>query len=631
MNRSIPKELKLNGKWVVRDGKVPYNPLTLKKARANDVGSFADYDMAYEVFNNNSQFDGIGLGLFDNLYAIDIDHCIVDGMAKDYAVYIVEAFSSYTEISPSGAGLHIIGYISGFPFDKEKYYINNQKQHIEVYISGVTAKYITITGNRFNDYELSICEHDTMLKFLEHYMKKDVMNMPFSNPITSKSEGDYLSLGLAKDSKLKRFYDGERVLTDKSESENDLSFMSKLMYWCNNDSGKAVSAFLNSPYTAKKDEYHKQKIQRNDYMQGLVKSAVQNSTILSDTTKNKLAENDDCVLISATQLHQNEYPQLKYLVDGLVPEGTTILAAAPKSGKSWFVLDLGLKVAANGLFLGRETTQSAVLYLALEDSERRLKERMEKILKRDDVPEKMFFLTDIPNIDNGFMDKLEKLLTNHPDIKLVIVDTFQKIRGKATSKEQIYQYDYREMGLLKKFADRRGISLLFVHHTRKMKDKDDPNNMISGSNGISGAVDTILVMTKENRSESETQLHISGRDVNQATLLISFDQDNFEWKCEGDFEAIIAAREQEQFDSDPTVKAIKHLLNNSGNGEWCGFARDIFNIGKELGLVLDSPQKVGYAIKGYEKVFAKYSIEYICIDRGANNSKKHHFKYHKTT
>ena len=72
---NIPLELRKNGKWVVRDGKVPYDPKTNKMARSNDINTFADFETAYNCYLNNN-YDGIGIGVFGNLYAIDLDHCI---------------------------------------------------------------------------------------------------------------------------------------------------------------------------------------------------------------------------------------------------------------------------------------------------------------------------------------------------------------------------------------------------------------------------------------------------------------------------------------------------------------------------------------------------------------------------
>lgn len=151
--------------------------------------------------------------------------------------------------------------------------------------------------------------------------------------------------------------------------------------------------------------------------------------------------------ISAYELAMASLPDVQYLVDGILPEGTTILAAASKIGKSWLVLALGLAIAAGVKFWGKATTQAGVLYLALEDSERRLQARMRKLLKSNLAPSNFHFMVRAPLLDGGLIDVLDAQLAQHPDVKLLIIDTFQKIRGQPRGKESPYAADYREMGI----------------------------------------------------------------------------------------------------------------------------------------------------------------------------------------
>lgn len=631
----FPQELKEKGHWVVRDNKVPYDPKTNRKANSADINTFADFETAYNCCINNN-YSGIGIGIFYNLYAIDLDHCINDGVLSESAEIIVEAFASYTEISPSGDGLHIFGYINDFVFDKDKYYIHNQNQNIEVYIAGVTAKYVTVTGNRYNNYDISTCENSTMQTFLDNFMVREVksnMLLPALPPVDT--DIDFLSIGLEKDEKLKRYYNGERVLSDKSESENDLGFMSKLMYWCNNDTEKALAAFLSSPYVLQKDEKHKNKIQEKDYINGLLKKVLHERTAYTDSlvydSKNLECKTESCkyVIFSATDLIQKDLPPVKYLVEDILPEGTTVIAAAPKSGKSWFVFDLGLKVASNGIFLDKKTTQTGVLYLALEDNEQRLQSRITKLLNGVEVPQNFYYSVDFPNLDNGFFKYVDEAISNNNNIKLIIIDTLQKIRGQALPRETPYQYDYREMGILKKYADKRGVSLLIVHHNRKMKDTVDPFNMISGTNGIMGAADTVFVMTKSQRDDEETNLYFTGRDVEGSSIIIRFDEDTCTWLNIGDLKELQEAEEKESFNSNNIVITVISLLYKSKTGVWQGKATDIKKEGELLHLKMPSPQKIGYELRNLKKSFKKYgNIEYTPVHSG-NSSITHKFNMEK--
>lgn len=123
-------------------------------------------------------------------------------------------------------------------------------------------------------------------------------------------------------------------------------------------------------------------------------------------------------------------------------------------------------------------------HLAFEDTERRLQDRMNQVLMGETPPKSFYFSTAPITLDDGLLEYLKSTLESHPEIKLIIIDTFQKIRGQAGNRESAYQYDYREMGNIKEFMDKHGVSVLFVHHNRKMVDKDDSFNMISGTNGI---------------------------------------------------------------------------------------------------------------------------------------------------
>lgn len=101
---NITEILKQNTLWCVwkreERGKIPYNPATGFHAKSNDPSTFSDFQTAYNAYQNGG-YDGLGIGIFDNIGAIDIDHCIKDGKLSDMASDIVELMGSYTEISPS--------------------------------------------------------------------------------------------------------------------------------------------------------------------------------------------------------------------------------------------------------------------------------------------------------------------------------------------------------------------------------------------------------------------------------------------------------------------------------------------------------------------------------------------------
>ena len=334
--------------------------------------------------------------------------------------------------------------------------------------------------------------------------------------------------------------------------------------------------------------------------------------------------------ISAPDLQKAVLPPLRFLVEDVLPEGTSLISAASKIGKSWMVLDLGLCVAAGLPFMGHKTNRCGVLYLALEDSLGRLQGRMNKVLGGKPPPPQFHFTTEAPKLDNGLLETLSAHLVQHPETKLLIVDTLQKIRGQALPRESGYAQDYREMETVKEFMDGRGVSILFVHHNRKMKDDDDPFNMISGTNGIMGASDTTWVLMKDKRSDGEVILYITGRDVEQSNTVTRFNKDTWRWEAVGEVAQLAEERTRAAYDQSPVVTTIKKLLEQSQSHRWSGTAKELMEAGKYIAKTYLAPdsQKLGYLIRDLEKpLFAYDGIVHLAKKTGGHGGKKHDFYY----
>ncbi|MDE6020888.1 MAG: AAA family ATPase, partial [Ruminococcus sp.] len=267
---------------------------------------------------------------------------------------------------------------------------------------------------------------DTELQnILNKYMRRE-------NEMKNYNIDDLIKIGLEKDSKLNDYWNGIRPY--ESESENDAGFMAKLLYWTNRDIETAIKYFKQSPYTSQKDEKHKKKLERVDYLARTANAVMPSTTALEDNEKwklsnkaNKITTKTDFNIISAQDLQNADLPPIEYIVDDILPVGTTLICAAPKIGKSWFVLNLGLNISMGYRFMHKPTKQIGVLYLALEDSYTRLQLRLSKYTSN--APDNFYFTTEAPRIDEGLFDVLDKQLEKSPDIKLLIIDTLEKIRG----------------------------------------------------------------------------------------------------------------------------------------------------------------------------------------------------------
>lgn len=233
-------------------------------------------------------------------------------------------------------------------------------------------------------------------------------------------------------------------------------------------------------------------------------------------------------------LMSREFPPLRWLVDGLIPEGLTLLAGRPKIGKSWLALDLCLSAPAGQYVLGRPTEPGPALYLALEDSERRLQARCRTLLDGAEPPSNVYYATEWPRLDQGGLDELAGFLDRHPDVRLVVVDTLAKVKPSRKETEGLYASDYAALDGLQKLASDRRISVIVVTHVRKTE-ADDPIDQVSGSLGLTAAVDTILVL---NRANTGTTLYGRGRDVDELEVAVSFDKARCRWESLGPAEDV---------------------------------------------------------------------------------------------
>ena len=278
----VPEELKKLKRFVCYDkNKMPINPRTGNNAQSNNPSTWSDLPTAISCINRFPYVIGIGLelGATDEyvICGIDIDNCIDEnGVISPEAQKIIDYMDSYTEISPSGRGIHIT-----FIAEKKGKRCKNINlpfcKAIEMYDSN---RYFTFTGKRLNDkgieHRQAQCDYiyDKYLEPKVNNSPKELLAMPVSNE--TKSDYDYLKTGLKHDKKFISIYNGHRESTD--ESSNDCVFMYKLMHWCNNNKELAINTFYNSPYAGRKDDAHKKKLQREDYLRRTAENCICETT-----------------------------------------------------------------------------------------------------------------------------------------------------------------------------------------------------------------------------------------------------------------------------------------------------------------------------------------------------------------
>jgi hypothetical protein len=254
---------------------------------------------------------------------------------------------------------------------------------------------------------------------------------------------------------------------------------------------------------------------------------------------------------SVEDLLKREFPPIKWAIPDLVPEGVTLLSAREKTGKSLLVLGWMLAVATGGVALGcKQVEQGDVLYLDLEDSERRLQERIRGVLQGRNPDLSGFeYATQWEKANEGGVERLEGWLIDHPSARLVVIDVFKRWKAKDKGGRQLYDVDYESVEELLALSKKHCVSIVLVHHNNKQVKPDDPFDSISGSTGLLGAVDGMIAMQRERGSNIAT-FWISGKDIKEtAKHAMSWDSGTLSWTLEGDAERFFETQERQEIEA----------------------------------------------------------------------------------
>ena len=233
---------------------------------------------------------------------------------------------------------------------------------------------------------------------------------------------------------------------------------------------------------------------------------------------------------SFKELSEKNIPQVEPLVDNFLPgKGVFLFCGSSKIGKSWMALQLGFRITTGTPLWNFDTVKNDVLYLCLEDGERRLQERMFKMSK--EFPDEFHYTTKAALIGKGLEEQLEQMLEDYPRVRLIIIDTFAAVRSlmPASVSSNPYNVEYQTINNLHKLADERDIVILLIHHVRKMK-SEDPYEDILGTNGLFGASDGAFIFRKKDYADPDVQLHLKNRDMEERVLTIRFDKNTYNWE-----------------------------------------------------------------------------------------------------
>ena len=194
-----------------------------------------------------------------------------------------------------------------------------------------------------------------------------------------------------------------------------------------------------------------------------------------------------------------------------------------------------LAISAGGAALGKYPVERGeVLYISLEDNDKRLQKRSNQLLHNALASPDFYYATEWPRLNEGGYELIEEYINEHPRLKLIVVDPWARIKPKSNSRQsQQYDDDYEAITPLQKLAGEKGISVLVIDHMRKTE-AEDPLDMIAGSVGKAGAVDGFLLLYRK-RGESDARLFVTGRDIEEEQeLLLSFNQEASIWTVKSD-------------------------------------------------------------------------------------------------
>jgi len=226
------------------------------------------------------------------------------------------------------------------------------------------------------------------------------------------------------------------------------------------------------------------------------------------------------------------FPPLKAIVPGYVYGGFVVLAGRQKLGKTWLAIDWAVAIATGGVALGSiDCIPGDVLYIDLENGPRRIQSRIRALFPYShSLPDmsRLEWVTEAPQLDKGFIDRLEHWRVSVKDPRLVVIDVLQRIKPPGNRTQNAYESDYAIWAPLQEWATTYGVAVLGLHHTRKGA-ADDPLEALSGSNGLSACADTTIVLDQDQNGRT---LYVRGRDVEEKETAVIFA--NGSWSQLGD-------------------------------------------------------------------------------------------------
>lgn len=268
--------------------------------------------------------------------------------------------------------------------------------------------------------------------------------------------------------------------------------------------------------------------------------------------------------LTLTEIYNTPYECKEPIIDGLLYTGAYLFVGSPKVGKSFLMAQLAYHVSTGKPMWDYNVHQFGVAYFALEHDFGSIQQRMFRMFG-DEANDNLRIGISIGTIDGILEQQLDYFSKEHPNVKLIIIDTLQRIR--ENSNDYSYKNDYQAIAKIKAFADNNKLCIVLVHHTRKQKSEDN-FDMILGTNGLLGAADAAFVLYKDKHASEIATLEISGRDLQEQKLILKKNPCTLYWELQD------KVTELWKEPPDPFIEAITGLVT-ADSPDWAGTATEL--------------------------------------------------------
>ncbi len=570
---AIPAELRARPQWVcwkleLREGKltkVPYNPRTGGKAVSTNAKTWGTLEQALARAERDATFHGIGyvFARDDAYVGIDLDNCIEeDRTLKPWALPLVTLLDGYAEVTPSGRGLHVI--VQGTLPEESRHKVVHGDGHVEAYDWG---RFFTMTGHAWGHPVAEIPGRVEQVKELAAAVlgRKEPERERKSAPPQPVSLDDRELLDRMERSRhgseIRALIAGDTSSHGGDDSAADLALCNHLAWWTDRDAERMDRFFRGSGL-------FREKWERADYRESTIAKAIAatpegyqpgvreepaplpgdeeappprntaacgvsryetNAAVYEEDRAQRFAEKAERValkngahpppqtpaLYSVADLRDRNLPEPTWAVEGFIPEGVTMLVAHSKIGKTFLAEDVAVAVALGGRAWGKvPVAQGKVIYLDTEGNQRRVQRRLRSLLgMQTEWPENLLMTHECVTLDAAGFRILETLLTSHPGLRLLVLDTLNAMRPGKGKINDLVKEDYDLIRSLRYLGERHTCAILLLHHCSLTK-KDDSVNAGAGTHGLAAAASAVLTF-KRTRGEHDAIMEITGNDITE--------------------------------------------------------------------------------------------------------------------